>query len=352
MPQTVTANEMSRRFAGETRNYWMQEEFRRAAAWAVGAGIVLPWIALAIDWWQGFPHSQDRLVFLIGVGWAVSAWLSQALVPVVRIDSRGIAYRAFWVWHLWEWEIFSTPGRVIPVSGGTGYFQKSRWPGANRLSLGLLPDSDIDEIDSLIRSVLHSPDECPPESLSVQIPWLTLEVNPAGLRYRHQRTDGECAWTDVCRVKIWRSAHGRRNFRQLTIELADRQLEVRGIDGYAKRVALSEFLIHHMEADRVQEFALSGPARSLAEIDARIERLRKLEDEQSSVNRFAGRFLMAVGVVAFVFMHWLKVLVMVALFSPMFVVGFIFLRHERRKDEAEMAALERERVDFSSSLQA
>lgn len=351
MPPTMTADEMRQRFTGETRYYRMDDEFRRAAAWAVGAGVVLPWIALAVDWWQGFPRGQDRLVFLIGVGWAVAAWLSQALVPVVRVDSHGIAYRTFWIWRLWEWEVFSTPLRVLPVSGGPGYFQKSRWPGANTLSLGLLPDSDIDEIDSIIRSVLHSPDERPPESLSVRLPWLTLELSAAGLRYRQNRTVGECAWIDVRRVEIWRSAHGRRNFRELTIELADRKMHVRGIEGYEKRVALSEFLIHHMEADRVQEFALSGPARSTAEIDARIERLRKQTDELSRGDRFAGRLVMATVVGGFLFTRSLKFLVMVALFCPLFLVVYIFLRHEWRKELAEIASLERQRLEFSDADQ-
>jgi hypothetical protein len=352
MPPAVTSDDMCRRFAGMTRYYRMEDEFRRAAAWAVAAGFGLPLIALAIDLWQGFPRGQEQPLLLIGVGWAVSAWLSQALVPVVRIDSRGVAHRSFWVWHLWDWAVFSEPGRVVPLPGGTGYLLKGAWPPTSQLSLGLLPESDIEEIDSLIRSVLRSPVERPPESINVRIPWLSLEFTSAGIRYRHNRTEGVCAWIDVRRVEIWRSTHGRRDFRELILVLPDQSLRVFRVEGYEKRVALSEFLMRQLVGDRVQELSLSGSVRSLAEIDARIARLRKLADEQSNDKPIVACLLLTASILALLFLPLLKVLVLVAVFSPIILVGFIFVHHERLNDQAEMAALQRQRMDFSGPGQA
>ena len=101
------------------------------------------------------------------------------------------------------------------------------------------------------------------------------------------------SWLDVRRCVFLRPSFQHDSFVELRLELpaeifvltVDAQNDIKQWAG-PKPEVVSEFIKRHIQSDRVVDASLDGPARSIAEVDARIERLRQLYDELTKYVRW------------------------------------------------------------------
>jgi hypothetical protein len=217
----------------------------------------------------------------------------------VRVDEEGISRRILWWWDLWPWEAFEA-GEVQRGAGKCNFRLSTKPPLCKELNLGLLEDDDAEVLLSLILRVWTPPPvpDCP-EELVLKLTWqgrptVVLTAEGVCLRPRGKRSSdvsrevaiGSSAagefipWSDVQCVRIWRLQPDRDDFRELLVRWDGGEVKLRrhrnGEDtqNWTGPTAelISAWLLGQPAIPTLEDYALLGEPRTLAELDAREER--------------------------------------------------------------------------------
>ncbi len=277
----------------------LKSELRRAAPWGI-LGLVLIVIVTAGLYAAGLapPRHGPLLTLLVAVLLA-AIFLAQYLLPRVRVDDERISRRILWWWDLWPWEAFEA-GEVQRGAGKCNFRLSTEPFWCRELNLELLEDDDAEVLLSLILRVWTPPPvpDCP-EELILKLTWqgrptVVLTAEGVCLRPRGKRSSdvsrevaiGSSAagefipWSDVQCVRIWRLQPDRDDFRELLIRWDGGEVKLRrrrnGEDtqNWTGPTAelISAWLLRQQAIPMLEDYALLGEPRTLAELDAREER--------------------------------------------------------------------------------
>ena len=266
------------------REFYLLPELRRSAMWAMGGCVLIACLIVFLQLPQQPKPLIERVVigsfFMMG-----AVWLSQYLLPQIKVDEDGISKRVLWWWCLWSWEAFEE-GRIYQGIAQYGYkFPDYPW-WSQRIELSLLSPEDAKSVDTLIQRVWQPPNAGPvPEKLEIQFKWskskkLLLSSDRIVVSTKHQQSEFD--WDNVLEVVIWRLERGRQDFRELHLHLKDEEFVFRrrlhqGSETVnwtgATSEELSRYILGHIARENVHDFVLTGISASLAEIEARRERI-------------------------------------------------------------------------------
>ncbi|HVJ68347.1 MAG TPA: hypothetical protein VM510_10205 [Caulifigura sp.] len=264
-----------------SRQYPLQRQLRRAALWAVlGIGVLLGAI-WARDIAGLKPPKAPPVSHVVPFFALFAAFISQYLLPRIRVDDAGIHRRILLWWDLWPWEDF-TEGRVSHGTYIHGYRHRDKPFWAQRLELSALEPEVAKEIDGLIKRIWTPPalPECP-EALTVTLKELgrpSLALTADGITFTRRERTVSCRWADLPWVRIWRLEADRADFRRLIFHLPDRQIRLGRPTHNGQQLqtwvgpsaeVVSRFVLAH--ARRVEDFAINGDAQTLDELEAKRE---------------------------------------------------------------------------------
>jgi len=214
----------------------------------------------------------------------------------LRVDSSGIWRRRFLSWDLWPWKAFAN-GQVkqARLQGSFLYPSKPWW---NRyLFPEFLEKRDREMLARLIKGMWTPPPIEVPESVSLRYgfrKWLFLSSEGIGLGRNANDTGDLHAWGEVRQLRVTRIDHTRHDFKRIDLDLGEPERLVRlqilhGQGFYQSPIsseAITEFLIRHLAADRIQITAMTGPPLSLEECERRLAELNRRTRELRCVRRF------------------------------------------------------------------
>jgi hypothetical protein len=190
-----------------------------------------------------------------------------------------------------------------------------------KLSLDLIESADAEVLNRRIRAVwVPPPVPQLPETLEVFCGWplrvrIALDANQFTLHRGEQRYS--CRWDEIARLEVWRTEHDLANFRDAVIHIPSEVLRIpRNVSMNVPLATCIGVLCRHVPKDRIIEIAMSGPARTAAEANARIQWLdQRIDGMRSGCWVFGGlmvlQFAMAVAFAA----DWLRGLVFVPLYA-------------------------------------
>jgi hypothetical protein len=335
-----------------SRQYYLQRGLRRAALWgAVGIGVIVcaVWIRDAAGLRP--PKSPGlggaTLIFILP-----ALFIAQYLLTRVRVNEEGIHRRILWWWDLWPWEAF-TDGQVSQGVYVHGYRHAGKPFWAQRLELSALEPEAAKEIDALIKRLWTPPTlpDCP-ETLVISIKGpgrRTITLTQDGIMYSHRNENTSCRWADLPMVRFWRLEPDRTDFRRVIFRLADRDIQLRQFPnrGQESRTWLgptaevvSMFVLMH--AERVEDYALLGDARTLEELEAKSEFQSEGLKRTIVMKRCCWGIAAAIVGLPLLF-SWRQAAGMAALLSLYVLMAYGFYRDALKKAATTQADLDRQR---------
>lgn len=339
--------------------FYLSAELRRAACWGIAGGLFLAPVA-----WYVFAHVQQRGIVDQICGVAIlllgSVWLSQYLLPRMRVDKQGIRRRLLWMWDLWTWDEFAS-GTVRGGFYANQFVSVDRPWWRRKLTLGFLESQDEMAIGDLIRRIWVPPNAEPiPERLTIRLKWpdrRCLHLSQNGLETEKRQERQSYEWKDVTSLTIWRAEPGRHDFRELELVLPDQKVKLvrREADGggewnnwinYSSEqvgTAMCQFL----DVDCIRDFALKGQAKNLEELEARYTRKMVAQEEALTCMKWCCRImwgLVAIMPLLFPWPNWLSMGLMTALLG---ISGQWLYRDTKRTAEELQRAFEVERMTHS-----
>lgn len=313
----------------QTRFFYVSGELRRSAGWAIAGGLLLAPVS-----WYVFAHVQQRgiheQIIAVVLLLLVALWFSQYLLPRVRIDDRGVSRRILWTWDLWSWEEFAS-GTLQGGFSANEFISSARPWWRRTLSLGYLEQEDQTAIGGWIRRVWTPPHiEAIPETLSLRLSWpdsRTLRLSGNELEIGRRQNHQTYGWSDVISLTIWRVEPGRPDFRELELILPDQKVqllrhrtkegvEAKNWSSCSSEVVAAAFTLY-IGAERVRDFALSGPTRSLGELDARHARQMVKQTESQQALKWCSRGMWGIVLLMPLLMPWPGGMVMCLLTAPL-----------------------------------
>jgi hypothetical protein len=253
-------------------------ELRRSAIYGMVGFALLAgaayWIANAIlerDFWPTF--------LICAVFAAISAAMIFPLRWALRVDDQGVAQRFLFGWDQWHWSDFSS-GRIVKKH--FTFFDPQRPAWTHTFTIELLSDSDRDELLNLIneRYRLPAPPKLP-ERLEIRCGLLgRLEIQRNGIHLRVHGETRSYGWQEVQRVRIVRIDPLRRDFARLVLSLPGHEIELGPGKEHAWSGAtydeVSEFVVAHVPADRVDEAIAGESPRRAEDVKKELVKLRSM----------------------------------------------------------------------------
>jgi hypothetical protein len=337
------------------RLFSLADEYRRATLWGIGGCLLIA----VVGWIVNAPVNPrpliDKIVFMAAFC-SLAVWLSQYLLPRLRVDSAGISRRILWWWDLWPWEAFSA-GQIRHGITLQSYVDSSRPWYRRRLHLGYLQKEDAQRLDALIRRVWTLPPApIVPDTLKFRFNWRDrreLQLTPEGISVFRKGGRNEYGWDQVQTVEIWRLESDRRDFCELRLELPDRKLKLRvwlhqgqeclNWTGASAEV-ISAVFSRHVVPPRLRDFSLHGEPRSLDELDARQAREDAHSKEQLRGTIWCIRLTWGMTAAMLLLFPWPRSLGMVAIFGLTAWMGHWIYNDSKRKIEARRAEFDAQRI--------
>lgn len=212
------------------------------------------------------------------VFWSMRWWM--------RVDSTGISRRQMFRWRTWTWEKFASG--TVRAGRYYGSFVFTRRKSLGRyLSLSYLDNEGQQYMLTLCERVWVRPEVRAPEVLDIKpgapivrpFTRKRIRASNGGLEITTPQRTFAYRWTDVRRLVFFRRSHLHATFVNLELHLphgveklrVEPQYDFKQWAGPAADV-VARFFQNHVSADRIVNCALTGPANSLDEVEARLKR--------------------------------------------------------------------------------
>lgn len=346
------------------RSYYLMAEFRRAALWGIAGGVLITIVASVVGILI-LQRGAVGVVLLVTIMLGGALWLSQYVGPIIRVDHDGISRRSLWRWDCWTWDSFAD-GRIRHGLEYLSYEDPARPWWRRTLRIGLLEESEAKAVNALIRRIWTPPPAEPvPENVEFQMSWpdrRRIVMTASGMTISRKHKEREYRWADVISVVIWRLEADRPDFRELQLRFVDQELKLRRFAHQGGEVVnwqgasaemISTTVCRHVDAARCADYSLTGPTRTLEELDA-----RQARDETRWKNLSSAKWALVLVVAGLVLMplliSWLKGALLALAYSPLVSALHWATRkkraavdEERRKYEEERAAFLHRSVDLS-----
>jgi hypothetical protein len=291
----------------------------------------------------------------------IAVWLTQYLLPRIKIDAEGVHRRIGWWWDLWPWEAFLS-GQVRTGCARYTYEFQARAFWRCKLTLGYLEERDAESIRELIgRLSAERPLEPVPDSLILHTKSQkqSIELTREGIFItRKQRRIGY-SWVDVQRVEVWRNDHNCRDFVGLKLQFPDQNVQLRRWTHKGNEYSnwtggspdvIATMVQQHVPPALIQDAALYGPAKTLEEIDRRQARDEARRTDVDRVMKWCVRIMWVLTAAMPVMFPWPKAMA-VMIQSALLAVAMQWLRRDNnthidkrlRDHERQRAALLEER---------
>jgi hypothetical protein len=205
-----------------------------------------------------------------------------------RVDERGIWQRWYWRWDLWPWEAFAG-GLIRHTSACYGWEYPDKPWYSRTMDFSILVDAERDWLMERVLEVWKPPPVELPYEIKLRLyglPNRYLEISPRGIIL--SRVTGEqirhYGWSDVVQMRVIRFAHWRQDFTRLELEFPAGEPELilgKGPGGKGCRYTgpdpevVLAYLRRHVDADRVQFTASTGPPRTPDEAGRRRKELER-----------------------------------------------------------------------------
>ncbi len=206
----------------------------------------------------------------------------------LRLTKQGISRRRWFVWDHWPWEAFEN-GDIHRVDGSFSFEWRSQPCWRRTLSFVAIEASDRKLIRELCDRFWKAPPIGEiPEHIDVELAgWSSqMHMDENGIRVKRRKIEKVYTWEEVEEIRIKRISATRIDFHGLDIVLTDQTITLKhrhheqGPDwlGPESRI-VAAFLRQHVFPGRIVIAHLTGPAKTRADVDARVELLRtKLKD--------------------------------------------------------------------------
>lgn len=261
----------------------------KRSLWMVAAAIaVIPVLVYGVDTWSDVDPIVPTDAFLLLIGGVVIAGVLVfwSLRWRMRVDSIGISRRQTFRWRTWTWCEFASG--TVRAGRYYGSFVFTRRKGLGRyLSLTYLDNEAQQHILKLCEQVWHRPEVQAPEVLDIKpgapiVRPFTLKrirASNGGLEIITPQRTFAYRWTDLQRLVFFRRSHSHVTFVDLELHLphgveklrVEPQYDFKQWAGPAADV-VAQFFQNRVSADRIVNCALTGPANSLDEVEARLKR--------------------------------------------------------------------------------
>ncbi len=351
-------NEEQRPVSGEEVRYFqLMSDLRRCAMYVTGGCMLISVLLWIIE----TDHELWKRILLSAVFASIAIWMSQFLLPRVKVDRHGISRRILLWWDLWTWEAFAD-GRIRHADRRSvrEYRNPARFWGFHRLRLEILNPADELEVDSLIRKVWTPPPLEPlPESIQIERALFNgrmvkhVELTASHLTVLRKQETSVFQWSDVDKVEIWRSESDRADFMRMFIHIQNDRLNcIQNQDSNyrAPDEIFSNFILAHISAERIHDFAFKGRLRSLEELEFRKAREEKQLREYRNMKWASIMNIPVWGFAAFfVDPETLEVVIMLFTISSLTFIAGYFGRKESKKRLQEYEA---ERTKFLGNDEA
>jgi hypothetical protein len=366
--------------AVEPREFGLKPEFIRAA-WLGFVAIILLIVAAQMsisarnddfDFWRTAGGWADRAdSILVGLVPA-SVGMFMAHRWRLRLDVRGLHRRRFFGWQTWTWEEFRE-GHIRHDDEAFSFINPADYRWQRKIDLGVLKEENRDYSFAVCLRFWTPPAVEVPCTLSIKtsvtgLRGTTIDMGPIGIDVSGAGIPRSYGWDEVVLLRIVRLEENHPGFKVLRLTLPDRELELRYSreQGQVKKNwtgagpdVVSAFLERHVSAERIEEAALEGRARTVADVDSRLEDLRNRQREfrmMTIIVAAAGLILLvctAVDLVEFFGQHPSKSLADYSIhpqvrgflalvcfyFAPIFLVMSIYNRRKRRRLEQQREQL-------------
>lgn len=291
----------------EPRFFYFAAQYRRAILWALGGAVLLMTVGqglLILD--NRFNLDKLLVACVVVVLIAISSF--SLLGPRLRIDRDGISRRNWWRWDLWPWEAFAE-GRIRLGNFPGEYEFPERPIFTNELHLGLLEAPEARLVEDLIRKVWRPANPVdPPESISVQLGAFgrqKLVFTPSGFEFSSNMGSTEYRWDQCTKIQICRHQHDHDRFREITIHFNDDKVTCRGDETNG---SLARFICEYANPESIQHLAYSGSAKSIVEVDWRIQWINVVLIKQQRFRRWAPVACVGVAVITTSVLGWVGLL--------------------------------------------
>ncbi|MBX3441105.1 MAG: hypothetical protein KF774_01770 [Planctomyces sp.] len=339
--------------AGTAREYRLKSELRRAALWGSGGALLLAVVFLLTP---NLRPQQGPLERAFGVGMfaALAVGLLVPLRTVLRVDDEGVWRRGIRNWRLWPWEAFAA-GRIEFGTGRLSYRNPDEPIGRRTIDLSALDDADAEHIHSLIRRIWTPPPAAPlSDELEIRLPWpdrRRVTLAREGFTVTGPNATATCVWDDVQRLRFWRLEADRPDFREMELMLPDQSIRIlvdpsKQTWSGGDSASVSALLLEHVDASRIEDFALKGPPGSREELLAREDRLERHWRERATLTFWAPRMGWMLTLAPLVLLTWPQSVAMSAITSLQALMVHAICWDQRRKYEAALQELHVERQAF------
>jgi hypothetical protein len=332
-----------------SRFFPLESQYRRAALFGMLGLVLIAVVGAAVDALVLRRGLEPRAAMLAFCALA-ALYLSTFLGDRVRIDQAGLSRRILWWWDLWPWEAFAE-GRIAPGFGRLSYeFIERPW-WRRKLTLELLETSEAERVDALIKSFWRPPEATYPDTVSIRMGWPRKGRFVFSEEGAAVRTDGpteQLPWSSVESVTVWRVERGRNDFRELTLVLPAAEIKLRRWQHEGQPAQnwtgntpeeICAVILRNLDPARVRDFATHGAPASLAEVDARIERVDSKQRACVSGMRLCTAFWWCPLLLSLILFPWPKSCLMVAMYAPL-----AWAMHWMKRDV--IRRFERERADL------
>jgi hypothetical protein len=334
--------------------FFLRSELRRTAYWAIGGSLLIVAVMWLITGRLVPARPKLELVAISLPLLLLCAVIFPYFSAVIRVDHVGVYQRLLWKWEAWPWEVF-TNGLVSHGFGSRSYRCTSLKNWSKKLDLSILNDEDADEVAQLIRKVWKLPAPIPAASqLTLKLNWpdsRTITISADGISVTRRESIGSFPWNTID-VDIWRRTDSDPAFVELQLQLPNAPIRLQRHMVHGQVVStwsaasveeIAATILQYASPDRLRDFALVGPARSIGEVEARLNRLDQKLMEMKKVQKWCFLVGWATTVSPLFWMRWPNCLFMVG-FTSLFMAGMhaIGRLHRREVDEARLV-IERDR---------
>jgi len=261
--------------AMKPREYCIAANLRRCCWYGIFGAAGLAVVAAFVAW-----HVQQRGVLGVcqccTVFGAIGLAAASPLRWRLRVDRDGIARRRLLGWDLWWWSDLAN-GRVRKTDGWKLLDVDRPW-GRRTLDLDLLELDDRREVMAKINEHyrLPPPSEAPDTMTLTYERRHSIKLSPDGIQL--DLRDGRRAyrWDEVRHLDIRRTDPLRRDFDELVLVFADREIDfaITRVHGHripnwrgATAEEVNEFLLRHVPPHRVNESFAGDEATTRRQVD-------------------------------------------------------------------------------------
>jgi hypothetical protein len=274
---------MADQFSGRAQFFRLAPEYRRCAGYVL-VGLLL---AAVLEWWinQAVFNQAWRDLGTLVILLPIAIWQLMVFRWRLRVDDSGISRRRLFGWDLWPWEAFET-GLIHKGN----YVFTYKWPDKpwwqRTLSFGFLEETERESLWKASQQFWKAPPppELPPE-LSLRYSFRKeARFSPEGIWAGRRGKSRYYPWTAVQELRIDRLDHDRRDFRRLEIVLPDQTIRLWVTVQYgqascswsgAAAEVISGMLQSYVSPERTLISALSGPPKSLDEVNHRLDEFNR-----------------------------------------------------------------------------